>query len=172
MMPWHCFLCIHSLSACMPLLQIIESPHDYNNNMDVNTRVHLPGVLSMTAVFDPNSKTESGCDWIQFRQGSENITAQLSGASFPGDVRRNASCKMKRPLARRRSGYPPFRQCTCLSLCCVVPSSLCVHAVVRVCVVWVVRHGFRAPCRDQGRQLRRVFPHGRVHGAFAVSSAV
>jgi hypothetical protein len=63
---------------------VIESPHDYNNNMDTNTRVVLPGVLNMTAVFDPNSKTESGCDWIQFRQGSENITSQMSGTSFPG----------------------------------------------------------------------------------------
>ncbi len=52
--------------------------------MDTVQRAFLPGCTSMTAAFDNASKTESGCDWIQFRQGSDNLTPQLSGTSFPG----------------------------------------------------------------------------------------
>jgi hypothetical protein len=41
-------------------VKIVESTHDYANNIDSVTAVHLPGVTSMTVVFDPRSKTESG----------------------------------------------------------------------------------------------------------------
>lgn len=63
---------------------IVESPHEYLNNMSTATRVHMPGCVSMTAVFDPRSRTETGCDIVQLRASSLPASTQYSGSKFPG----------------------------------------------------------------------------------------
>ncbi len=71
----------------MPLAPVIvESPHEYLNNMSTATRVHMPGCVSMTVVFDPRSRTETGCDIVQLRASSLPASTQYSGSKFPGDI--------------------------------------------------------------------------------------
>lgn len=45
---------------------IIESPHPYENNMNVNETIHLRGADSLHIVFDPECVTEESCDVIRF----------------------------------------------------------------------------------------------------------
>jgi hypothetical protein len=65
-------------------VQVVESPHDYHNNMDTTTSVHLPGSSKLTITFDRRSRTEHNCDWLQFKAGGVPVGPRLSGVTFPG----------------------------------------------------------------------------------------
>jgi hypothetical protein len=52
--------------------QVFESSHPYRSNMDEETEISFPGATSITIVFDPRSRTENGCDYIQFRDTHGN----------------------------------------------------------------------------------------------------
>jgi hypothetical protein len=66
-----------------------ESEHNYADNLDTTHQVSLPGAEAIKIVFDPQSHTESNCDYLTFFLDSEcTIPApgvgSLSGTSFPG----------------------------------------------------------------------------------------
>lgn len=55
-----------------PLSQLFESAHPYRSNMDKETEISFPGALSVTIEFDACSRTENGCDYVQFRDNHGN----------------------------------------------------------------------------------------------------
>jgi hypothetical protein len=63
----------------------IESAHPYENNMNHNEVICIPGATSLRLVFDSESLTESECDVLRFFSGPDG-TGQLyehSGSGFP-----------------------------------------------------------------------------------------
>ena len=71
---------------------LIESAHPYDNNMDVDQTISIPGASSLHIVFDPQCHTESGCDPLRFydQQGRtgelRNISGQGAEVWTPFDV--------------------------------------------------------------------------------------
>jgi len=50
--------------------QIIESRHNYDDNLSIKTKVRIPGASAYKITFDERSKTEYQCDYIRFlREG-------------------------------------------------------------------------------------------------------
>ncbi|CAG9334942.1 unnamed protein product [Blepharisma stoltei] len=45
---------------------VIESPHPYNNSTDLDECISIPGADKLKIVFDPQCKTENGCDPLRF----------------------------------------------------------------------------------------------------------
>ncbi len=43
-----------------------ESNHPYANSMDEANTVNIPGARSITITFDPQTRTEAGCDWLRY----------------------------------------------------------------------------------------------------------
>lgn len=83
-----CFDVIQSGVEMVPkgrgALRVLESPHPYHDNMDQYWPIEIPGAKKIKIVFDRQSKTESGCDYIAFYQGvsdREEIVgpSQISG---------------------------------------------------------------------------------------------
>jgi hypothetical protein len=69
----------------VPLM--IETTHPYNNNEDRTEIIHFPGASKLTIVFDEQSKTEDGCDWVKFflDDAQTNQAGQTYvGSTFPG----------------------------------------------------------------------------------------
>lgn len=73
--------------------QVFESAHPYENNANLEECIQIKGATSLNIVFDPETKTESGCDNLRFYNGP-NRTGQIveySGSNFaaldiPGDT--------------------------------------------------------------------------------------
>lgn len=70
----------------------IESAHPYDNNMDVDQVITIPGASSLHIAFDPACHTESGCDPLRFYEQSgrvgelRNISGQGESIWTPFDV--------------------------------------------------------------------------------------
>ncbi|CAN0427191.1 unnamed protein product, partial [Ectocarpus sp. 12 AP-2014] len=48
--------------------RVFETPHPYQNNMNVEWDVYLPKAKRIKVVFDPRSRTETSCDWVDIIQ--------------------------------------------------------------------------------------------------------
>lgn len=70
--------------------KVFESEHPYASNLDEKTLISFPGACKITITFDPESKTENGCDYIVFKDVETNATYGLkysgrnSRENFPG----------------------------------------------------------------------------------------
>lgn len=65
-------------------MRVMESTHPYLDNMDQYWQLSIPGAKKIKVVFDRQSKTESGCDYLCFyKEGSNRIEtigpAQIGG---------------------------------------------------------------------------------------------
>eukprot|EP01087_Luapelamoeba_hula_P023941 TRINITY_DN893_c0_g1_i8.p1 TRINITY_DN893_c0_g1~~TRINITY_DN893_c0_g1_i8.p1 ORF type:complete len:3452 (+),score=650.24 TRINITY_DN893_c0_g1_i8:154-10509(+) len=57
-----------------------ESLHPYENSMDYEKLIELPGVSSVFILFDPETYTENNCDWLRFKEyPSRNLIKQMCG---------------------------------------------------------------------------------------------
>ena len=63
----------------------IESNHPYDNNMDVDQVISIPGASSLKIIFDPQCHTESGCDPLRFYEQSSR-TGELRNISGQGET--------------------------------------------------------------------------------------
>jgi hypothetical protein len=45
---------------------IYESKHEYDNNLQIDEVIHIPGAQRLRVEFDPKCETESGCDYVRF----------------------------------------------------------------------------------------------------------
>jgi hypothetical protein len=45
---------------------VYESAHPYENNVNFEETIRFPGATKLQIVFDPQTKTESGCDVVRF----------------------------------------------------------------------------------------------------------
>eukprot|EP01042_Synura_sphagnicola_P001742 gene1742-2043_t len=52
---------------------IIESPHPYENNLDVYTVVEMPGATGYVVSFDEQSRTEEDCDYVRFYRNDDHL---------------------------------------------------------------------------------------------------
>ena len=48
--------------------RILESQHNYADNLDYTEQVSIPGAKNIVIIFDPRSSTEESWDYIQFRK--------------------------------------------------------------------------------------------------------
>ena len=60
---------------------LVESPHPYNNNMDVYETLSVPGASQLRLEFDTQTHTESGCDPLRFYRDEErkDLICEYSG---------------------------------------------------------------------------------------------
>lgn len=84
-----------STQVAAPVTLMYESDHPYENSMDLYTPVCIPGARRLSIVFDPQTRTENGCDYLMFYTdsshsiqvpGSENYTGGRDNGSnnWPG----------------------------------------------------------------------------------------
>lgn len=50
--------------------RVLESKHPYDNNTKQTTLVCVPGAVRLSVSFDPQSRTETGCDYLVFYKDS------------------------------------------------------------------------------------------------------
>ncbi|CAN0355595.1 unnamed protein product [Ectocarpus sp. 6 AP-2014] len=62
--------------------RVFETPHPYQNNMNVEWDVYLPEAKRIKVVFDPRSRTETSCDWVDI------ILQDPDGAAAPSILSR------------------------------------------------------------------------------------
>ena len=61
-----------------------ETPHQYENNMRDDRKISMPGAAELTLHFDPQCRTENGCDWLGIYTGpnqSGTLLRKLTGPS-------------------------------------------------------------------------------------------
>lgn len=58
------------LKPTKALKRVVETNHDYANNMDEEWEVHVPGAQYLRLVFDPRSASEGGCDFCHIKSES------------------------------------------------------------------------------------------------------
>ena len=66
---------------------VIESPHEYENNMDILQTIEIPGAVCYKVTFDERSITEESNDYCRFyKAGSQSEVwgDSYSGSLFPG----------------------------------------------------------------------------------------
>jgi hypothetical protein len=67
-----------------------ESPHPYPDSSDVVHKISVPGALRLEIVFDPQCRTEKGCDYVRFvlpdgrTVGDEKYTGRGDDAHWAG----------------------------------------------------------------------------------------
>eukprot|EP00475_Leptophrys_vorax_P033963 TRINITY_DN5426_c0_g1_i1.p1 TRINITY_DN5426_c0_g1~~TRINITY_DN5426_c0_g1_i1.p1 ORF type:complete len:1085 (+),score=263.49 TRINITY_DN5426_c0_g1_i1:315-3257(+) len=59
------------------VIQVWETAHPYTDNMNVLESKNIPGASKLLIVFDPQTKTELGCDFLQVYQGMDKNTPLL-----------------------------------------------------------------------------------------------
>ncbi|CAN0011735.1 unnamed protein product, partial [Ectocarpus sp. 12 AP-2014] len=62
--------------------RVFETPHPYQNNMNMEWDVYLPEAKRTKVVFDPRSRTETSCDWVDI------ILQGPDGGAVPSRVSR------------------------------------------------------------------------------------
>ena len=69
----------------MSLVQkVFECQHPYEPNMNTYEDVSFPGATKILIEFDPTSRTESGCDYVQFLATGTRTSLHPSIQSFSG----------------------------------------------------------------------------------------
>lgn len=66
--------------AMKPL--VIESAHPYENNMNSFTPYSIKGAKKLTIIFDPQTRTEGGCDHVKFFKDSSQ--SEMWGEQYTG----------------------------------------------------------------------------------------
>lgn len=66
--------------AMKPL--VIESPHPYENNSNIFTPYRIRGAKKLTIIFDPQTRTESGCDYLKFFKDASH--GEMWGEQYTG----------------------------------------------------------------------------------------
>ncbi|CAG9330078.1 unnamed protein product [Blepharisma stoltei] len=61
-----CLIYTEKSGASLSSLTIESPTHPYDNNMDLDQEIRIPGAKKLKFVFDPQCKTESGCDPLRF----------------------------------------------------------------------------------------------------------
>lgn len=61
-----------------------ESKHPYENSSDIYTPVSAPGAVRLSIVFDPETSTESGCDYVVFYTDSTHSKKVPNSDQFSG----------------------------------------------------------------------------------------
>jgi hypothetical protein len=62
------------------VIKVFESGHPYQSSMDERTPISFPGALSISISFDTQTRTEEGCDFLQF--------LDMNGNSLHPDIER------------------------------------------------------------------------------------
>jgi len=65
--------------------EVYESPHNYPDNADMSHLVQVPGAVKYILHFDPQCKTESGCDYLELwsDQNKTNQVRKFEGDNWP-----------------------------------------------------------------------------------------
>lgn len=71
-----------AVEKMMSIEQIYESDHPYADNKDISEEISFPGAKELEIVFDEKSRTESGCDYIEFFHDSSR--KDLYGVQYHG----------------------------------------------------------------------------------------
>ena len=64
---------------------VYESPHNYPDSANLTHTVKTPGALKYNLTFDPQCKTENGCDYLELwlDEAASNKFARWEGENFP-----------------------------------------------------------------------------------------
>ena len=64
---------------------VYESPHNYADNSNLTHTIEIPGATKYLLTFDPQCKTENGCDYLELflDKTASNKFARWEGESFP-----------------------------------------------------------------------------------------
>ncbi|TMW68516.1 hypothetical protein Poli38472_005984 [Pythium oligandrum] len=67
-----CINVLRNGSNTLPLMRgpmrVFESKHPYPDDQDQKWKIRIPGAKKLLIAFDPRSKTETNCDWVQFKK--------------------------------------------------------------------------------------------------------
>ena len=65
--------------------EVYESPHNYPDSANLKHIVRIPAAIKYTLIFDPQCKTENGCDYLELwlDEAGSNKFARWEGESFP-----------------------------------------------------------------------------------------
>lgn len=69
------------MAESAPAFQVVDSEHPYRSNMDEEVELSFPGATSLSIAFDSQTRTENGCDYVQFRDTHGN---SLHGDRYTG----------------------------------------------------------------------------------------
>ncbi|DAZ99415.1 TPA: hypothetical protein N0F65_004048 [Lagenidium giganteum] len=64
--------------------RVIESAHPYHDNLDQYWQLSIPGAIKIKVMFDPRSKTETGCDWVCFYKDGSNRSELYGETQYGG----------------------------------------------------------------------------------------
>lgn len=64
---------------------LYESPHNYLDNSQLKHTIKIPNAVKYTLTFDPQCKTENGCDYLELwlDEAATNKFARWEGEAFP-----------------------------------------------------------------------------------------
>lgn len=83
-----CHEIIRNSSSLLPKgrgsVRILESAHPYLDNLDQYWQVSIPGAKKIRIIFDPRSKSESGCDYVCFYKLQSNRSELYGEAQYGG----------------------------------------------------------------------------------------
>jgi hypothetical protein len=65
---------------------VYESKHPYDNSMDEYTNIMVPNARQLIITFDPQSSTESGCDYVRFYKNSAHEETFPGAEMFSGGL--------------------------------------------------------------------------------------
>mmetsp|Transcript_61015 Transcript_61015/g.193529 ORF Transcript_61015/g.193529 Transcript_61015/m.193529 type:complete len:1075 (-) Transcript_61015:34-3258(-) len=74
----------------------VQSPHPYENLMDSEEKVHVPGALYLTVQFDSRCSTEKGYDYLQVYRSPKRTDPV--GGRFSGEMQSKGHTWPSRPL--------------------------------------------------------------------------
>ena len=65
--------------------EIYESPHNYLDNSQLKQIIRVPNAVKYTLIFDPQCKTENGCDYLELwlDEAGTNKFGRYEGENFP-----------------------------------------------------------------------------------------
>jgi hypothetical protein len=63
---------------------VFESTHPYADSLDVTTPVSVPGAKGFSITFDPETRTENNCDYMEFYTDSSRSTKIPNTEKYTG----------------------------------------------------------------------------------------
>lgn len=85
---FRCHEIVRNSSGLLPkgrgAVRIVESAHPYLDNLDQYWQVSIPGAKKIRIIFDPRSKSESGCDYVCFYKLKSDRSELYGEAQYGG----------------------------------------------------------------------------------------